>query len=493
LETQEIMEAIRGWLETVELVPAAYAGYTPLVIDGLLYFLRRLPERRLDAIVTEQIALDDAATADDRLVALLRLCPTLHKLGQVIARQAGLPHELRLRLQTLEMLTPPPGRYDIDATVERELGQVAGLKIASDALAEGSVAFVVPFEWQSSSAGSSRRGVFKALKPHAEEWLLEDLAIWPQLGLYLEERSAQLGLIALDFRSLLDGVAVLLRDEIRLDGEQRRLAQARRFYADSSNVAIPELFPLCTPRLTAMERIDGVKVTDASLTATTRRHLARTIVTALLAKPFWSAASAKPFFHADPHAGNLFATPDGRLAIFDWALTTQLNETQMAAIVQTLLAAAVLDDAGVMCALSALGNVKREVDLRATVAKALGDVRRGAFPGFAWLTSLLDRLGRSGTLTFPEETALFRKSLLTLGGVIRDVWPQASIDQVLLASGGRQFFAESLVRPLAPFASRAFGTHVSNEDLLRLMNSLSWTPARYMLGAYRDALDVLAR
>jgi ubiquinone biosynthesis protein len=170
-----------------------------------------------------------------------------------------------------------------------------------------------------------------------------------------------------------------------------------------------------------------------------------------------------------------------------------LSDAQLAAVVQALLAAAVLEEAGVLRALAVLGDVKREADLRAFVGAALGNVRRGAFPGFGWFTPLLDQLGRSGALTFPEETALFRKSLLTLTGVVRDVWPNASIDEVLLASGGRQFFAESWARPLAPWDSRAFGTHVSNRDLLSLLNSLNWTPARYMLGAYRDALDILAR
>jgi ubiquinone biosynthesis protein len=490
LETQDVIAAMRGWIETVAIVPAAYDRYAPLVVDGLLFFLGRLPQPRLEAIVVDQMALAEVAGADERLIALLRQCPTLHKLGQVVARQAGLPLELRLRLQALESLAPPPGGYDFDAIVARELGTVPGLTVGRDALAEGSVAFVVPFEWQPQSDAPARRGVFKALKPKAEERLLEDLAIWPDVGDYLEERSRSLGLATLDFRSLLDGVARLLRNEIRLDREQDRLKRARLFFGDSPNVVIPELFPFCTPRLTAMQRIDGVKVTDPSVAPALRRCLAETIVTALLAKPFWTAAAANPFFHADPHAGNLFAMPDGKLAIFDWALTTELSNTQMAAVVRTLLCAAALDEPGVVGALGVLGAVEREPDLRAAVAGALADVRHGTFPGFGWLTPLLDELGRSGTLAFPEEMALFRKSLLTLTGVIHDVWPDASIDQVLLASGSRRFITESWLRPLAPLESRVFGTHLSSEDLLRIMSTLAWTPERYLLGTCRDALGL---
>ncbi len=37
---------------------------------------------------------------------------------------------------------------------------------------------------------------------------------------------------------------------------------ARVAYAEVPSVVVPEVFPFCTPRVTAMERIDGRKVTD---------------------------------------------------------------------------------------------------------------------------------------------------------------------------------------------------------------------------------------
>ena len=143
LDTPDIIEAMRGWIATVAIVPAAYAQYAPLVIDGLMHFLGRLPPARLETIVAEQVLLPPDAGADERFIVLVRQCPTLHKLGQVIARQSGLPAELRTRLQGLEMLTAQPGNYDIADVIARELGAVPGLTVSPDALAEGSVEMMV--------------------------------------------------------------------------------------------------------------------------------------------------------------------------------------------------------------------------------------------------------------------------------------------------------------------------------------------------------------
>ena len=69
----------------------------------------------------------------------------------------------------------------------------------------------------------------------------------------------------LDYRNTLDSIRKLLAREVQLDHEQVHLARAATFHADSPGVVIPRLLPFCTPRMTAMERIDGCKVTDSKL------------------------------------------------------------------------------------------------------------------------------------------------------------------------------------------------------------------------------------
>ncbi|MFZ1643212.1 MAG: hypothetical protein WAV07_17630, partial [Candidatus Contendobacter sp.] len=131
-------------LRIAQLVPEAHAAYRPLLADGLLFFLERLAPPRLARILAEQLKLPRATSPSRRLVALLRQCPTLHKLGQVVARDRRLAPELRENLQRLESLEPTTPMGEITAVIQREWGTVAGLEVASTALAEASVAVVVP-------------------------------------------------------------------------------------------------------------------------------------------------------------------------------------------------------------------------------------------------------------------------------------------------------------------------------------------------------------
>ena len=481
--------ALAETFHLARLLPEPYAAYRPLLLEGLWFFLERLPPQRRTRILAEQLHLPPDASPARRLVALLRRCPTLHKLGQVVARDRRLAPELREHLQELESLAPTTSLGAIAALIQREWGQVAELEVASEALAEASVAVVVPFVWRDPGQSAPRQGVFKVLRPGIERRLHEELTIWSALGAFLEERCAIHNLPVLDYRQTFDSVRHLLANEVRLDREQAHLARAADFHADSPAVFIPRLLPFCTPRMTAMERVEGRKVTDPGTALHVRQRLAATLTEALIAKPFWSNPQSAAVFHADPHAGNLFLTADGRLAILDWALVVSLDKAQRVAVVQAVANALAQDEAGVCRALASLGQPSDETLLRDVVAAGLRRVRQGTFPGMNWLMGLLDRLGMAGAMRFSEELTLFRKTLLTLSGVIDDVADRSSVDTVLVLTGLRQCVRELAFRGMAPFDSRAFGSHLSTADGFRLWAGLPLTVVRYWLGAWQDLLE----
>ncbi|MGE5609791.1 MAG: AarF/UbiB family protein, partial [Bacillota bacterium] len=294
--------------DIASLVPDCYAEFRRIVAEGVMFYLQHLSPARLIRIVSAQATLPPDADVAARTVLLLHESPALHKLGQVIARRRELDQGLRSRLQQLESMEPRTPLEQIRPIILHDLGDAIDryrIRIDNSALAEASVAVVIPFSWSESDTGPHHPGVFKVLKPHVKEYLDEDLTILGQLSDYIDERRVTYGLPAVEYRETFDEASAILTHEIRLAGEQAHLSAASRHYAHWRDVQIPACLPFSTPNVTAMQRVHGRKVTEMShADRTSRQKLARTIVQALVADPVLSL-EPQAMFHADPHAGNL--------------------------------------------------------------------------------------------------------------------------------------------------------------------------------------------
>ncbi len=466
------------------VLPDRYARFARPVRDALAVFLAGLTDGRQQEILAAQATLPLDASVSERLTSLAASCPVLHKLGQVLARDQHLAAELRSELQTLESLPPTVDEEVIRQTLVDELGPLdaLGIQLEFPAIAEASVAVVVGYN------EGNTRGVFKVLKPGIEHRLDEELALTERVGAHLDQQCNELGIPHLDYQDTFEQVRDKLRCEVRLDGEQQHLAQAAKFYADEPRVCIPHLLPHCTSRVTAMERIDGVKVTTDRLACPAERsRLAGLLAEAVVARPIF-ATDASALFHCDPHAGNLMLSDDGRLAILDWSLTGTLNDSERVALVQLMLGAIKLCPDTVVQVLSELGE--READLpalRGVVEAWVRRIRQGQLPGFAWLVGLLDDAVQTAGLRMGADLMLFRKSLHSIEGVMRDLGAEGMrMDGVLLEQFLRHLVAEWPRRWFAGPMTRDYATRLSNFDVARWAMELPHTTLRFWLGHVRD-------
>ena len=327
----------------------------------------------------------------------------------------------------------------------------------------------------------------KVLKPGIEERLEEELEIWSTVSVFIDERCKTLNLASLHYAEILETVRELLFNEVKLDREQQNLAKAAQLYIDrTSAVQIPYLLPFSTSRITAMERISGNKVTEVHrLSKKARWNLAATLVDTLIMRPVFSSERSA-MFHADPHAGNLFITEDGRLAILDWSLVGYLGKRERELLVQLLLGAATFNVSRVARAIEDLAYSQPDHASVCQVTElALRRLHPNKFPGFSWLVKLLDDAKLLAEVRFPSDLLLFRKNILTLEGVVADICTDCQLDKTLFLSATRQFRQELLDRVLCSPISRSFGTHLSNLDLLGLYFSLP-------MGVGRRYLDLLS-
>jgi len=319
-------------IDASALVPQEYAAYAPLVREALQFFLRRLEGSRRAALWKEQLGLGPGAGPQDRIYALMRRCPSLHKLGQVLARERSLAPGLRSRLQRLETMEPSVPMQEAESLIRAQIGRREDVVLHERPLAEASVALVVPFTHIPGGGSNPVQGVMKILKPGIREALEEELQIWAEMGGYLEERCREYGLPAARYREAVDRMRGLLTREVRLEKEQEHLARAAEFYASDPDVVVPGLFPFCTPGLTAMESIPGRRITASGMHSSQGRRVGEALIEKLIAAPLWTDAEHTPV-HGDLHGGNLLLTPDGRVGVLDWSLAVFLDRPVRASLI----------------------------------------------------------------------------------------------------------------------------------------------------------------
>ncbi len=478
-----------------QLLPAEYSRFALPFKQSLEVFLSRLPANAQERILAEQINLPAGVSLSQRLGRLAHSCPVLHKLGQILSRDQRLAPQLRLELNKLESTPSTVSQDVIESLLVKELGrlELKALELLPPAIAEASVAVVIPYRDKSRPA--QPEGVFKILKPGIEERLNIELEILSQVGEYLDNCLNELGIPQLNYQDTFEQVHSKLRWELRLDEEQRHLGLAAKFYSDQPRIQIPTLFEHCTRRVIAMERVFGEKITDHRFELSTEKHwLAELAGRALIVRPIL-CPDDQALFHCDPHAGNLFSTRDGRLAILDWSLAGFLGVRERTALVQIMIAAMSMRPDRMVAIILEL-DVRKQCNttaLRACVARWLRKIRHGGLPGLSWLVGFLDEAVQSARLSMPADLLMFRKSLLTLSGVISEIGAWSfNLDRLLMYEFLRSYLLEWPIRWFSDPSSRSFATRLSNLDITEVAVSSPMIVGRYWQALWRDGMDLLS-
>jgi ubiquinone biosynthesis protein len=242
-----------------------------------------------------------------------------------------------------------------------------------------------------------------------------------------------------------------------------------------AGVIVPALLPMCTPGITAMQRLRGKPMTGASDDPAARRRIAASAVRGLLAAAI-SCPEESAIFHGDPHAGNLLALDDNRVAAIDWSLAGQLTRSQREALTQIVVGGASDDARRIARGIKslAIGTVDDDA-LSALVRRSLQAVR-GFMPDMNWLIRLLDHAAQQG-VSFDRNLLLLRKAFFTLEGVVSDVDQRVSVSHILSTQTIEDLISAWPGYFLTDPQWRDSATHVSMMDLLDITISL---PLRWL-------------
>jgi ubiquinone biosynthesis protein len=157
-----------------------------------------------------------------------------------------------------------------------------------------------------------------------------------------------------DLAGLTSEFAATLRSELDYEREADNAERFAANFADDTTVHIPRVYRgLTTSRVLTLERLHGLKVDDLDgldAAGIDRVVLAQHATTAMLKMIFEHG-----LFHADPHPGNFFIEPDGRIGIIDFGMVGTVDPTTRAALSALLVALASQDTGPLVDAFLELG------------------------------------------------------------------------------------------------------------------------------------------
>jgi predicted unusual protein kinase regulating ubiquinone biosynthesis (AarF/ABC1/UbiB family) len=362
---------------------------------------------------------------------LTRLGPTFIKVGQALSTRPDLIRKDFLEeLIKLQDQLPPFDNAIAYHIIETELG-----RSISEIYSELS-----PSPVAAASLGQVYRGrlisgeevAVKVQRPHLRPILTLDLYLmrwaagWlaPWLPLNLGH----------DLTMIVDEFGTKLFEEIDYLNEGRNAEKFAHNFRNNPEVKVPSIYwRFTSSRVLTLEWINGFKLTDTkSIRAAglDPEAIIRIGVTSGLQQLLEYG-----FFHADPHPGNLFAMPDGRMAYIDFGMMDQLEEVSKETLVDALVHLVNKDYSDLAIDFVNLGFLTANTNispiipaLEAVLGNGIG--KNVSDFNFKTITDQFSELMYEYPFRVPAKFALIIRSLVTQEGIALSLNPNFKIVDV---------------------------------------------------------------
>jgi ubiquinone biosynthesis protein len=356
------------------------------------------------------------------------LGPTFIKLGQILSTRGDLlPAAYREELVKLQDSAAPTPGAEIQAIVEDEFGRPIGELFAAFDLTPIAAASIG--QAHAATLPDGTEVVVKVRRPHIIEDVEEDLRVLLDIA-YLVNRQWEMARYY-DVVAIVEEFAQTLRSEMDYLHEADSLERIKTNFVSDPTIHIPTVhWDLTTPRILTLERIRGAKITNiATLKA---MGLNRADVARRASRLLLIMIVRDGFFHADPHAGNVFVQADGTIALIDFGMTGEVDRANQQNLMRLLLGITQQDAGRLADVLLDMCLTREHVDRNALRRdlerlmsrywnRAMGDVRFGAF-----LADMVEVL-RWRHLRLSPDLALLLKAIAMGEGLGEEVDPSFNL------------------------------------------------------------------
>jgi ubiquinone biosynthesis protein len=376
------------------------------------------------------------------------------KLGQAMAQQPQLiTRPVAVELATLHDSAAPADPVAARAVIAEELGPVEEVfdQLSSVPLGAASIG-----QTYLAQLPDHRDVVVKVQRPGVADSIECDLDILNRLANRLHRRTAWAR--SLGLRELVAGFDQRTREELDFRIEASSGRAARRSLRDTDPICVPAIVDgLTTSRVLVQERAEGRSIGAPGVFDGWDPERRRIIADGLLAFMLRQMLGGEQF-HADPHPGNVFLRPDGRLELIDFGAVGRLDPYERAGLIDLLRGLQAEDPAVIREGVLRIGTMTRSVDEDAfdrEVARLLSRTHRAddtINPDL--FEDLLFVLREFGILLPRSTTTLFR-TLVTLLGTLEVIAPGYQVIAAAPRVGGELVKEEVMPGSPAEFVMRA--------------------------------------
>jgi len=253
------------------------------------------------------------------------LGPTFIKFGQILADRPDIVSEkLRAELKKLQSKADPFDDDEAITLIEEELG--SPIENVFEKFERKNIASASIGQVYKGTLKTGEDVIIKIQRPNIETKIKLDLHILKYFAAQLVKEFP--GLQAVDIIGVVAEFGNALMHELDYLNEAGNAVRFGVMFKDVAYCKIPKIYlPLCTTKLLVMEDVSGVlpdSVEDLVANGYDPKIVAENGTRILLEMIFKHG-----FFHADPHAGNLFILPGNTIALVDFGMVGTLKPSHM--------------------------------------------------------------------------------------------------------------------------------------------------------------------
>ena len=264
-----------------------------------------------------------------------------------------------------------------------------------------------------------REVVVKVQRPDIVKQITEDFEVLRQIADFLDAHTA-IGKKR-RFAQTLEEFRITIANELDYEREAQNLVRVGENLAEFDLLIVPQpVFDYCSKRVLTMDYVPGTKITDLSPYA--RLDMDGQALASQLFKAYLKQVLVDGIFHADPHPGNVFITPEGRVALLDLGMvgyTTPAMQENLLKILIAISEAKSENAVDTIIRISETGEHFDAVQFKRRIAQVilqahdqgLSDMNVGR--SLLQVTTIASELG----LFVPSELTLLGKTLMQLDEV----------------------------------------------------------------------------